>query len=269
MPDDGTQNKDTAAAGADLSANPKGDDTKQNQQDDTKGGGSSSAKTFTEDEVNARIEKARADEKSKVFGTVEKLQKEKDELAKRIDTEAKKKDEIKGQLSEVQSDLEKVREGKTSELESVNKELSALREQNKKFEAAIEDVASTAAKQVVEAEKKIADTQLDAYKATSVAKAGIQLTELVTGTTPEEIDASIKQVAAKEEKLRESIKSDVRKELAKDLPQPLAVDGTKGVDPNLGTVQSRVNTAKLRNEDEYQKRRAQLLQDAKAKVGGL
>jgi DNA repair exonuclease SbcCD ATPase subunit len=212
-------------------------------------------KVLTEEQVNALVEKARADEKSKVFGKLEEQKTAKakaEELAK----------ELESKLKATQTDLDSIRQGKASELESVANELKALRENNQKLEKAIEETASIAAAQIREFEVK-------AYRERRIRESGVKLEKLVTGNSEQEIDAAIESARKDEMSLLEAYKAEQQKKVADSLPGPLAPNGSEGRGPSLGlTPQTREAIASLKGE-EYEKRRAQILLDAKQRSGAI
>ena len=207
-----------------------------------------SARVYTQDELDVVLAKARADEKAKHYPAVEKLKAEKAELSKKA--------------QEVEDALGKVREGKMSELTSVNEELAKLRDQNVKLEKTIEAVANDAAARIREA-------QLDAFKQKKVAESGITLVELVSGDTEEAIELSIAAAKKREDKLRVDLEASLRKKTTDGLPAPIAPDAShgRGVGAEAST-ENRKATAVLPHKD-YMAIRTRLLQEAKMKAGLL
>ena len=74
--------------------------------------------------------------------------------------------ELEGKQAVTQRELEDVRSGKTSDLESVNRELSDLREQNTSLTATVEAVADAATNKIVAAELK-------AYRREKITASGL------------------------------------------------------------------------------------------------
>lgn len=210
-------------------------------------------KVFAEEQITDLIEKARADEKKKVFSKLDSLKKLNEEIqAKMTELEAAK--------LEIEKDRDALREGRTSEFKSVNEELSQLREQNQKLQKAFEASVETAT-------LKIREQELKAYKADKVREAQVSLIELVSGVSESEIDASIEATKKREKVIEDSLREQIRKELANDLPQPMATDGSQGRGPTpVITPQNRQAVARLKGE-EYERRRQELLADAKQKAG--
>jgi hypothetical protein len=212
-------------------------------------------KAFTDEQVNTLLEKARSDEKSKVFGKLEEQKAAKaksDELVR----------ELEGKLKSTQTDLDSIRQGKASELESVAKELKELRENNEKLQKAIEETATNAASQIREFEIK-------AYRERRIRESGVKLDKLVVGKSEQEIDAAIEEARKMESQLLEDYKKELQKMTVSNLPGPLAPNGAEGRGPALTlNSQTREAIASLKGE-EYDKRRAQLMFDAKQRSGAI
>jgi hypothetical protein len=227
----------------------------QTQDSTSKSQDTAHFKAFTDEQVNALLEKARSDEKSKVFGKLEEQKAAKlksDDLVK----------ELESKLKATQSDLDSIRQGKASELESVSKELKKLRENNEKLQKAVEETATIAASQIREFEIK-------AYRERRIRESGVMLEELVNGKSEQEIDSAIEAAKKRELQLFEGYKKDLQKVTAASLPGPLAPNGSEGRGPALTlNAQTREAIASLKGE-EYEKRRAQIMLDAKQRSGAL
>ena len=205
-------------------------------------------------DVETLLAKVRQEEKGKLYPEIEKLKTRSIELQTTNKT-------LEEQLQERQQEVEELRAGKLGELTTVNKELNDLRETNKKLSDAIENVATEAA-------GKIRGYELSSYRERRIRETGLkQLHDMVTGTNKEEIEASLTMATSKEVAIFEKAKEEALAELAKDLPQPIAPDGSQGRDViSTLTPQKRNNIVKL-NNDEYQTQRAELLAEAKRKAG--
>jgi len=210
-------------------------------------------KVFAEEQITDLIEKARADEKKKVFSKLESLKKANEEYQTKLA-------ELEAMRKEIEADRDALREGRSSEFKSVNEELSQLREQNEKLQKAFEASVESAT-------MKIREQELKAYKAEKLREAQVSLVELVSGSSESEIDASIEAAKKREKAIEESLREQIRKELANDLPQPMSTDGSQGRGPTpVITPQNRQAVARLKG-DEYERRRQELLEDAKTKAG--
>jgi hypothetical protein len=200
------------------------------------------------------IEKARSEEKRKLYSEIEKLRAEK--------TKSEEELLAKEKLIEArQQELENIRAGKVEEKESINRELRELREQNKKLAETIDSVAESAA-------KRIRQSELNSFREKKIREAGItQLVELVRGSDEAEIEESIRMAKKKEELILEEARKQVRSQMAHELPQPIAPDGSHGKNSvSVVSHKDRSRAAKLKGND-YQKFRDQLLQEAKQKSG--
>lgn len=208
---------------------------------------------YTREQVESMVAKARAEEKSKVFGKLDALKAEKAQADKTLA-------ELEASLQATRSDLDSLREGKSSEISSVTKELTTLREQNKKLEVAINQVADDAA-------KRLRLSEVAAYREKRIRESGLTLAELVQGTTEDEIDTSIAAAKLKEQALTAQIAERVRAEVTADLPRPLSPDGSQGRGPTPTlSSKTRQDMAALKG-DAYTARRNQLLAEAKRKAG--
>lgn len=200
------------------------------------------------------IEKARREEKDKLYPEIDRLKKAKSDGDSRVT-------ELEAQLEATRQEVEGLRTGKVEEKESINKELRELREHNQKLEEAIKTVASDAA-------EKLQASELKAYKEKAIRESGIkQLHELVQGNTQEEIDTAVKKAKEKEDAIFKKAEEDARAKLADSLPTPISPDGTQGRGPSPSvTPKQQYDIAKLKGDD-YRKYRDQLLAEAKQKSG--
>lgn len=227
-------------------------------QEVSKGSPESTKSLYTKEEVDALLSKVRADEKSKVYKHIDTLK------AQKESTETKSR-ELQERLKSLEEDLDGLRQGKTTEVDSITKELADLRDTNRKLEAAIDLVATNASLEVTRA-------KLDAYRDKLIAEKGLVFVEAVKGDTEEEIRESVESALKKQSEVEkaamEKAIEKIRRESSKDLPQPIAVEGQVGQSSSLmqASPTSRRSLAKL-PKDEYQKRRAQMLEEAKRKVG--
>lgn len=204
--------------------------------------------------VEELLAKARQDEKNKLYPEIEKLKTKSTEL------ETIKKS-LEQQIQARTKEVEELRAGKLSELDSVNKELTDLKETNLRLSAAIEEVASEAA-------EKIRRSELASYKERRLRESGLKkLHAMVAGNSIDEIEASLKSAQEIESSLMEAAKEDAMAHLANNLPRPLAPDGSHGRDVlDLMTPQKRSQIVKS-SDAEYQTKKAELLAEAKRKAG--
>jgi DNA polymerase III alpha subunit (gram-positive type) len=242
---------------------------------------------LSEAEAAARIEKARAEEKQKAYGKIDTLNKEKQELAERY----KKAEE---ELAAARQNLNEMREGKSTEVDSLQKELIQLRDRGEKLEKTVETVAEEAAQRVQQFE-------VQAYRERVIREKNIELAELVGGKTTEEVDNSVQAALQREAELKAKFAGAAQTpppaappttptpEAAQppaqppaqqppaqqppvdtsSLPRPINPDGSQGRDP-LDAVSplNREALTKLPKE-EYLKHRKEILAAAKQKSGLL
>jgi hypothetical protein len=226
-------------------SNPSNNPTKQSQ---------SNLSAIPQDTVAKLVEKARKEEKDKVYSTIEQLK------VTKTEGEAKAA-ELTEKLKAAQEEAEGLRTGKLQEIDSVNRELRELRETNKKLEKAIELVAS-------ESVARLEQAKLETFREKEIRKAGIKsLAKYVSGTDQDEILASIKQIKAEEEAIYESARKDVRKEITSELPTPIAPSGATGRGPNNALhPEQKEGIARLKGEA-YLKEKQRLLMEARQKAG--
>lgn len=197
-------------------------------------------------QVDALIEKVRSDEKAKVYGKIEELNRSKVESEK--------------QLKELQDAMSKIQEEKNAKVGTVEDELRALKDQNEKLKKAIDEVASSAA-------EKIRMSELKAYREQKIRESGLRLTELVSGNTEEQIDTAIDIARKRELEIEEKIRADLQKKIADQLPTPISIDGSQGRGPSPSlSAKNRDQMARLPNE-QYAKQRDELLLEAKRRAG--
>lgn len=227
---------------------------KKSPQEDTPNASEPKGESFTKEQVEALLKKTREDEKRKVYSRVEALTKEGEQTALQLKT-------LEAKLSEAQANLDNVRSGASSEVDSITKELQAMREQNAALSGQIEDVAKTA-------ELRVKNSELKAYKEAAIRKSGLQLEELVSGDSEAEIDASIEAAKKRESAIKEKLREDARREVAADLPAPISPDGSQGLPGGAPGVSSTEIAAMARlSPAEFRKQKAALLEAAKKKAG--
>jgi DNA repair exonuclease SbcCD ATPase subunit len=209
--------------------------------------------SISKEEVSRLLEKARADEKAKLYPELEK--------SKGVVTSLEEKiAELTKQSEERHKELESLRAGETDKAESINRELRELKEQNTKLSSAIDRVSQEAA-------ERIRKSELASYREKKIRSAGIKhLDDLVVGDSEEDIDKSIEATKKREDDLFVAAREEARKDLAKNLPTPISPEGSKGRGPTVMTPSKKEEYAKLRGAD-YAKIKSQLLADAKTKAG--
>ena len=202
--------------------------------------------SISKEQVDTLIEKVRSDEKAKVYGKIEELNKLKLESEK--------------QLKDLQDTVSKLQDEKNLKTGTIEDEVKALKDQNEKLKKAIDEVASSAA-------EKIRMSELKAYREFKIRESGVKLTELISGFTEEQIDTAIVVAKKREQEIEDVIRAELQKKLADQLPTPLVIDGSQGRGPSPSlSIKNRESVARLPHA-EYEKRREQLLLEAKQKAG--
>lgn len=209
------------------------------------------AESYTKDAVEAMIQKARADEKSKMYGKLEEMKTSRDSAL----AEVKK---LQSSVKSIQKELDDVREGSTSEVASIQREVVQLREENKKLEQTVNAVADAAIERQRTAE-------LTAYREKAIAQNNVRLTELVVGDTEDEIDAAVQRAIKRESELTEGLVpkgAELVEERTRDLPRPLTPKGDAGLNstPALNASTRRAHASL--SPEEWAKRRQTLLREA-------
>jgi hypothetical protein len=223
---------------------------------------------LSQQEINARIEKARSDEKAKAYARIEALQADKKVFEKKLL-------EAETSSKSAQEKLNSILSGESSEVDTLVKELNALKEQQGRYELALESVATDSA-------EKIGALRVEAHREKVLREHQIELVEFVQGNTIDEINASVQVALDREKELRvkfaggslaaqgtpaASPAPTLPKADTSSLPKPLSIESTKGLD--LLTNVSPLNRHALTKlpKEQYLKIREQILAEAKRKSG--
>jgi len=208
---------------------------------------------ISKEEHERILAKVRDDEKAKLYPEIEKAKSSANALENEIE-------KLREESKQRQQELEDLRSGKIKEGETINRELAELREKNQRIEKALETVASEAA-------ERVRLSELASFRERKIRETGLKhLHDLVKGNSEEEIEASIAEVAKKENSIVLAAKEEARKDLAKTLPKPISPDGSKTPFSGMISPKKKSDIARLRGS-EYEKVRAQLLAEAKTKAG--
>jgi len=197
-------------------------------------------------EHEALLQKVREDEKNKVYGKIEQAEEQLAELKKIVANKEATADDLARKLQEIEDQ-------KLSDTERLQKQLREQETQITTLRSQMEKVAQDAA-------DRIRNSELKAYRANKLQEEKITLTELVGGDSEQKIDESIKKAKDMEAKIYKRAEEKVRKDLAKDVPTPIAPDSQSPTGPLDGM--DRRSVAKL-SEDEYQKARSEAMKKAK------
>jgi len=255
----GTDPKD----GVPVEGSPNSGDSTQNNrpQDASSGSVKSDESLYTQAQVNELLSKIRSDEKKKHQGRLE-------ETSTALKSQMDKMKALEEKLSGAQKELEKLQEGSKSGKDGLSKELEELRAEREKLQKGMEEMASLSAKQIV-------DTELRMKKELLIQKHGIKFPELVSGDTVEELESSAQKAAEREKALIEQAAKDAeertKKQLADQaaagLPEPLSANASLGNGNDLPTEYNAREAIVRLPRNEYLKKRAELLQEAKRKAG--
>ena len=202
-----------------------------------------SEETFSKEQVAEMLNKARQDEKSKLYKTIEKNKAEANKLVE-------DRDKVLGELNEAKDRLQLLQDANMSDIEKVNKQLELLAEQNKLLQAQVESVSK-------QAEERVRNSELSAYKQKQIESANLMFPEMVSGSTREEIDESIKMLKERESSVRQSLEEKLRAEQAVNVPRPMSPEGST----STVSVKDRYQLSKL-DRGEYAKVRQKLMSQA-------
>lgn len=194
----------------------------------------------------AAIVKVREDEKRKQRDALDKLGKEKADAEARLAESEARKVALDKQVSDLESK-------NLTESEQVTKKLEEQKQETERLKRQVESIADDAA-------TRIAASELKSYRERALRENDVSLAGMVSGNTPEEIDASITSAKAKEAEISAKVEAKIRKELGANVPTPLAPGGGGGSSDN--NVNNRIELASIRNPDEYRKARSELLRKA-------
>jgi len=210
---------------------------------------------ISKDEATKLIEKARTEEKNKLYPELQRLKGEREEKDKELS-------KLKAESEELRNKLKLNQDTTLTEQQKLEQRMSDLEARIKKADTEKGEIATMA-------NQKIADLELRLYREEKIRKAGIELIELVSGSTREEIDASVERARAREAELlgkaRDRIREDVAKELGRTLPNDPAAppddSETKDRTPQL-TPRQRSELSKIRDPQKYQETRTKMLAEA-------
>lgn len=202
-----------------------------------------SEERFTKDQLQELLTKARQEEKAKLYKSIEKTKAEAEK------TQAER-DKVLEELNQAKERLQTLQDSNMSDIEKVNKQIELLAQQNELLKQQMEAVSK-------QAEERVRVSEVSAYKQKKIESSGLLFPEMVSGNTPEEIDASIEMLKQREESVRSTLEDKLRAEQAVNVPRPMSPDGaTQSV-----AVNDRYQLSKLKR-DEYQAMRQKLMAQA-------
>lgn len=201
------------------------------------------------DDVQSLIKKVREEEKSKLYGRIETLKKEKSDLESQMNG-------IQDQLKEMKAALTGKDEEKQTEIQKLTGVVNGLQEQ-------ILNMNEQMVQEREDAQKKQRQLELDNYRAKKISEArGKIIPQMVHGTTEVEIDASVLEAKSEYLKIyntglkRRSEEIEVE-ETETPLVQP--IQPTREENAGQPTV-DQINDMSM---DEYEKHRKEILKSAR------
>ena len=194
------------------------------------------------------IEKARKQEKDKLYNKMKELE-DKNKMFEDFLNQEKQKAEQYAQQ------LQRQKEQQMSEEERIKQTVSKLVEQNDYLSKQLEEVARTS-------QERLRESELKAYKAQALAKNNVLIPELVSGNSVDEIDNAIKLAKEKEQQLLKQAEERVRAEVVATLPKPSQSASVPEQVSNMIDPRKKYEIANLKPE-EFAKYKAELLQKAR------
>lgn len=186
---------------------------------------------FTQEEVNAMIEKAREQEKNKLYPTISKA----DERVKTMEEELKELNKFRKTAEKQEADrlkaIEDAQKAK-EEAELSAKEIIAKRDQD--FNAKIQQLQEDNERRIALMEQEVKFNQLQAYIQRRVAEEANnivpELIDFISGNSPEEVESSIEVLKAKSQAIAEAARgAGIRQRAA--MPGVAPSSGTTGITP--------------------------------------
>lgn len=206
---------------------PKADTTTDPQQQGPGGTG----RFFSQEEVNEMIERARTQEKDKLYPTIQQT----DERAKAMESEL-------AELKKFRKSQEKAEAERQAAIDAANKakeeaELSAkelLERRNQEFDSRLAEIQAQNEQRIALMEQEVRFNQLQAYIQRRMVEESStivpELMDFVTGNTPEEVEASIELLKTKSAQIADAAKN-ARMNQQRQMPGVAPVSGANGVTP--------------------------------------
>ncbi len=194
------------------------------------------------------IEKARKQEKDKLYQKMKELEDKNKQFEDFLNKEKQKAEEYAQQL-------QRQKEQQMSEEEKIKQTVSKLVEQNDYLSKQLEEVARNA-------QERLRESELKAYKAQALAKNNVLIPELVSGNSVDEIDNAIRLAKEKEQLLLKQAEERVRAEVVATLPKPSQSASVPEQVSNMIDPRKKYEIANLKPE-EFAKYKAELLQKAR------
>ena len=217
---------------------------------------SETTEKFTKDDLIEAVEKARQQEKDKLYSRLSDMDKKSQEYSKSLEETNTLLKSLVAERDEAKAQLDKKAQDELTVEERVAQRLQALEAKEAEMQRQLEQVAEQAALRVRESELKL-------FRANAIAESNLTLTELVRGNTEDEITESIKLAKAREDSIFKKAKEQARNELSQNLPKPAptpAVQTTQ--EQQLIDPRKKFEMANLSNA-EFQKLKTELLAKAR------
>jgi|13_taG_2_1085334.scaffolds.fasta_scaffold15648_2 hypothetical protein len=209
---------------------------------------SNDSPTYTKAQLDEMLNKARQQEKDKLYRSLEDANKQSEKL--KSEHERVQKEYLK-----TQERLKTLQDDKMSDLEKVNKQIESIIAENESLRQKIDSVSK-------EADERITRSQINAYRQDRIKSEGLLFSDMVTGVTKEEIDASILEIKNREQAIRQQMEDQVRLELKDSLPKAISPNS---VEPSIAPASDRYRISKLKGDD-YANIRQKLLTQALEKM---
>ena len=190
------------------------------------------------------LTKARQEEKDKLYKSLEKTKAESQNLQA-------ERDKVLNDLKLAEKKLTTLQDSNMSDIEKVNKQIELLAEQNNLLKSQLEQVSQ-------QAEARVRESEVKSYRQKQIEQSGLLFPEMVKGSTPEEIDASIAMLKEREQSVRQQVEDRLRSEKAQDVPRPMSPYGEQS---QLNATADRYRISKM-SRDEYQAYRQKLMAQA-------
>jgi serine phosphatase RsbU (regulator of sigma subunit) len=217
--------------------------TQTTQTTESKEAPKTTEEVFTKAQLDEMLNKVRREEKDKLYKSIEKTKAQ----AESVQAE---RDKVLEDLKLAKEKLSTIQDSNMSDIEKVNKQIELLAEQNELLKNQLENVSK-------QAEQRVKESEVKSYKQKQIEKSGLLFPEMVSGNTPEEIDASISMLKEREKSVRQELEDRLRSERAQDVPRPMS--------PEMNQTQvasaDRYRVSKM-SRDEYQAYRQKLMAQA-------
>lgn len=188
-------------------------------------------KFFSQEQVNEMIEKARAQEKDKLYPTISKA----DERAAAMEAELKELRKFQRAQEKAEADrLQAIEDAKKAKEEAEMSAKDFAAKSKAEMEARLAQLQAENDRRVALMEQEIKFNQLQAHIQRRIAEEQNnivpELIDFISGNTPEEIEASIETLKAKSLAIAEAAKG-ARMQQQRQMPGVAPVSGANGVTP--------------------------------------